>query len=245
MINSRLRSPAWQSQETLLDTPTLAGLFQRVWPEAREIDFYAWSKRLLDVVISCVALVLLSPLFLIIAIAIKLDSPGPAIFVQRRVGYKGRVFNFYKFRSMVMNGDQDSAHRAFAQAYINGGRTTPDQQPLFKANGKRVTRVGKWIRKTSLDELPQLFNVLKGDMSLVGPRPAVEYEVEMYKSWHRRRLDALPGLTGLAQISGRSTLPFEVAVRLDLNYIRQRSLWYDIKIMLRTIPVVLSRKGAG
>ncbi|MBC7242134.1 MAG: sugar transferase [Anaerolineae bacterium] len=212
------------------------------------LQTYEMAKRLLDVLVAGIALILFAPLMLVIAVAIKLDSPGPAIFVQQRVGRHGRIFNFYKFRSMRVDPDNDRAHRRFAEAYINGESLEDLIQrdaPIYKPNnGNNVTRVGKFLRATSLDELPQLFNVLKGDMSLVGPRPSIYYEVDLYKEWHRRRLDVLPGITGYAQINGRSSLRFDEIVRLDIEYIEKRSFWLDISILLRTIPVVLSTRSA-
>lgn len=214
-----------------------------------EFSLYEVVKRLLDLAVASVLLVLLSPIFLIVTVAIKLDSPGPAIFVQRRVGRRGRIFDFYKFRSMRVDGANDRAHRRFAEAYING-ENLEDIMPgqgdtLYKpGNGSSVTPVGKFVRATSLDELPQLFNVLKGDMTLVGPRPSIYYEVDLYRDWHRRRLEVTPGLTGHAQINGRSSLRFDEIVGLDVEYIEGRSIWLDLKILLLTVPVVLSTRSA-
>jgi lipopolysaccharide/colanic/teichoic acid biosynthesis glycosyltransferase len=197
----------------------------------------------MDVICAAALLVALFPLMMLIALAIKLDSRGPAIFRQTRVGCRGREFVMLKFRSMRANADEE-VHRQFAKQYINGH--TPeihDGHTMGKPNGDgRVTRVGKWLRRTSLDELPQLFNVLTGEMSLVGPRPAVGYEVEQYSAWQMRRLEVLPGLTGLAQISGRSGLTFEKIARLDIEYIKRSSISLDILILLKTVPVVLGSK---
>jgi len=209
-------------------------------------SLYPRAKRCIDIVFATALLVLLAPFLALIALAIRLDSPGPAIFLQTRVGRWGRGFTLFKFRSMYADADEQ-VHRQFATQYINGhcpdGEQSVDGQLVFKPNGdKRVTRVGKWLRRTSLDELPQLFNVLRSDMSLVGPRPAVPYEVEQYSHWHLQRLAVPPGLTGLAQISGRSGLTFEKIVRLDLEYIERRSLTRDLLILLKTIPVVLKAK---
>lgn len=228
---SRLVAPAFPTRRAIISEQT-----------------YEIAKRLLDVLVAGTALIIFAPLMLVIAVAIKLDSPGPAIFVQQRVGRHGRIFNFYKFRSMRVDPDNDRAHRRFAEAYINGESLDELMQgdaPIYKPNnGNNVTRVGKFLRATSLDELPQLFNVLKGDMSLVGPRPSIYYEVDLYKEWHRRRLEVLPGITGYAQINGRSSLRFDEIVRLDIEYIEKRSFWLDISILLRTIPVVLSTRSA-
>ena len=212
---------------------------------------YPTAKRCIDIICAVVLLVLLSPLMALIALAIRLDSPGPAIFRQKRVGKWGKQFTMLKFRSMHVDADQE-VHRKFASDYINGNghkktaNSSTGDAEVYKPNGdKRVTRVGKWLRRTSLDELPQLLNVLMGEMSLVGPRPAVPYEVEEYSRWHLRRLAVLPGMTGLAQISGRSGLTFEKIVRLDLVYIRRRSLALDMAILLKTILVVLTAKCAA
>lgn len=212
-----------------------------------EASLYPVVKRWMDVILAAILLVLLSPLMALIALAIRLDSPGPAIFRQERVGQFGRLFTMFKFRSMYVNADEQ-VHRQFAKQYINGhvNHSPVLGQVVFKPNGdKRITRVGKWLRRTSLDELPQLINVLRGEMSLVGPRPAVRYEVEEYAPWHMQRLTVPPGMTGLAQISGRSGLTFDKIVRLDIEYIQRRSLALDILILLKTVPVILKAKCAA
>ena len=211
----------------------------------RSRKWYALVKRMLDTVGGILLLFLLSPLMLVIATVIKATSPGPAILVQERVGQGGKVFAFYKFRSMYNNLDR-SIDKYFAKAYINGlPRAAVKWYGVFKpANDRRVTPVGRLLRKASLDELPQLFNVLKGDMSLVGPRPSMPYEVDVYKPWHFRRLEVPPGITGLAQINGRSSLTFKDIVKIDIKYIERRSLLLDLKILLKTMPVVLSGHGA-
>jgi lipopolysaccharide/colanic/teichoic acid biosynthesis glycosyltransferase len=206
---------------------------------------YPTAKRWIDIICTVVLLVLLSPLMALIALAIRLDSSGSAIFRQKRVGKWGKQFTMFKFRSMHADADEE-VHRKFASDYINGNghkkteNSSIGDDEVYKPNGdKRITRVGQWLRRTSLDELPQLLNVLRGEMSLVGPRPVVPYEVEEYSRWHLRRLAVLPGMTGLAQINGRSASPFEKIVRLDLLYIRRRSLALDMLILWKTIPVVL------
>jgi len=180
-----------------------------------------------------------------IGLIIKITSPGPTMLAQERVGKGGKIFAFYKFRSMYTDCD-NSVDKRFARDYINGnsGSATPSDGVFKPANDKRVTAVGKVLRQTSLDELPQLLNVLKGEMSLVGPRPSMPYEVDMYKPWHFRRLEVLPGMTGLAQINGRSSLTFKDIVKIDTAYTEQASLLLDLKILLQTIPVVLSTRGA-
>jgi lipopolysaccharide/colanic/teichoic acid biosynthesis glycosyltransferase len=204
----------------------------------------------MDVTLATFALIVLLPFMALIALAIKLDSPGPAIFQQKRVGRWGKDFVMFKFRSMRADADEN-VHREFATSYINGhtaklGIPSESGQVVYKPNGDgRVTRVGKWLRQTSLDELPQFLNVLKGDMSLVGPRPVVRYEVEQYSKWHLQRLAVLPGLTGLPQIRGRGKLTFDKAVRLDLEYIERRSLILDLEIMVKTVPVIFMTKATA
>ncbi|MDA8233297.1 MAG: sugar transferase [Clostridia bacterium] len=193
-------------------------------------------KRVIDIVASALGLVLLAPLFALVAVAIMVDNPGPVIFKQKRVGKNGRIFDFYKFRSMVVNAEE--LREELAAANEADG-------PVFKIkHDPRVTRVGAFIRKYSIDELPQLFNVLKGDMSLVGPRPPLTSEVEEYGDWEWRRLEVTPGLTCIWQVSGRSNISFDKWIELDIYYIENWSLWLDIRILLQTIPVVLTGKGA-
>jgi len=206
-------------------------------------------KRAIDILGSVIAILLFSPLMLITAIMIKIDSPGPIIFKQIRLGKKGMPFLFYKFRSMQYKAD-DRIHRDFVASLISGDTDAVNQgdadKPLYKIKSDpRVTKVGKFIRKTSIDELPQLFNVLKGDMSLVGPRPPLPYEVEKYQLWHLRRVtDMRPGITGLWQVEGRSKTTFDEMVRLDIQYIREWSPSLDVKILLKTVKVTLLRIGA-
>jgi exopolysaccharide biosynthesis polyprenyl glycosylphosphotransferase len=199
-------------------------------------------KRVFDVAAALAALVLLSPLWVLMALLIKLDSNGPVLYRQERVGMDGRIFLFLKFRTMRTGAD-DREHREYQRRYIEGHPETnlgDSLRPVYKLHDDpRVTRTGRWLRRMSLDELPQLLNVLRGDMSLVGPRPPIPYEVEAYALWHRKRLDMKPGMTGLWQVSGRNRLSFDEMVRLDLFYIENWSLWLDLKIMLRTLPVLL------
>jgi exopolysaccharide biosynthesis polyprenyl glycosylphosphotransferase len=193
-------------------------------------------KRATDVVLAAAALVLLMPFMALIALAVRLTSPGPAIFRQERCGLNGRRFTFYKFRSMCDNAEELKP----ALMHLNS------KQTAFKIpNDPRLTRLGPLLRKFSVDEWPQLWNVLKGDMSLVGPRPAVPNEVEHYQRWQRRRLRMRPGLTCLWAISGRDTLDFETWMKMDMQYIDNWSLALDWKIILRTIPRVLTGKGAN
>lgn len=200
-------------------------------------------KRWMDIAGGTAAIVLTLPLMAIIAILIKATSPGPVLFRQQRVGQFGRRFTFLKFRSMRQASDP-GIHRAYVEQLIAGGAEQPAR--VYKiTNDARVTPVGRFLRKTSLDELPQLFNVLAGDMSLVGPRPPIPYEVDCYQAWHRRRLlDVKPGITGLWQVSGRSKVGFDDMVRMDLQYARKWSLWLDLKILLKTPRVVVFGDGA-
>ena len=199
------------------------------------------AKRGSDLIIASLALLVLSPLWLLIALLIRLDSRGPIFYKQERVGMDGRIFLFYKFRTMHA-GTDDAEHREFQRRYIRGqpdSNQGDDQRPAYKLRADdRVTRLGRILRRTSIDELPQLFNVLRGDMSVVGPRPPIPYEVESYELWHRKRLDMKPGITGLWQVSGRNRLPFDEMVRMDLYYIENWSLLLDVKIVLQTVPVM-------
>ena len=199
-------------------------------------------KRSSDIIVAGLALILLAPVWLALALLIKLDSRGPVLYRQERVGMDGRIFLFLKFRTMHTNSD-DSEHREYQRRYIAGQPDTnlgDSLRPVYKLHtDPRVTRVGRILRRASLDELPQLLNVLRGDMSAVGPRPPIPYEVEAYALWHRKRLDMKPGMTGLWQVSGRNRLSFDEMVTLDLFYIENWSLWLDLKIMLRTLPVLL------
>jgi lipopolysaccharide/colanic/teichoic acid biosynthesis glycosyltransferase len=204
---------------------------------------------MIDVVGSVVGLILFAPTFLVIALAIRLSSKGPVLFRQLRVGRYGTPFVFLKFRSMYIDNSAQ-LHKQYVTQLIAG---QADPQLSHDSNGAvykltrdpRVTRVGAFLRSTSLDELPQLWNVLRGEMSLVGPRPPIPYEVEAYDIWHRRRvLEAKPGITGLWQVSGRSRLKFDEMVRLDVRYARVRSIWLDVKILLRTPWSVILGDGA-
>jgi len=210
------------------------------------IQGFLWiAKKILDKIITVILLILLSPLFLFISIAIKLSSKGPVIFTQTRIGKDGKPFKFYKFRSMYMNTD-DSRHKEFVKKvwFQKGNKENSDSNKVFRIkNDPRIFKFGKFIRKTSLDELPQLYNVLKGDMSIVGPRPCMPFEWEMYEEWHKNRMNILPGCTGLWQAIGRATVSFEEMVILDLYYISNMTLWLDLKIIVNTIPVILFGKG--
>lgn len=206
---------------------------------------YEVSKRALDIVASGLLLLLLLPVMALLALTVRATSRGPALFRQERVGRYCEPFVMLKFRSMRVDND-DSAHRAYVTALLTQ-ETPPDggEPGVYKiARDPRVTPVGRLLRRTSLDELPQLINVLKGDMSLVGPRPALAFEVQMYDKSQRRRLDVLPGLTGLWQVSGRSSLTMRDALQLDVEYVDTRTLWLDLRILLRTPLALLGRSAA-
>ncbi len=221
---------------------------------------YYTSKRILDLSLALCALVVLSPLIAIVAILIKLDSPGPVFFKQERIGVRRKTYNntpywqkttflCYKFRTMVTNADP-ALHKSYIKAMIDhdgeamaslqGG----DNNVKKLTHDPRITRLGRILRKSSIDEIPQFINVVKGEMSLVGPRPAIPYEVEMYKPWHFKRLETLPGITGLWQVTARSSCDFDEIIELDIQYIRQQSLWLDLKILLKTPIAVLFCRGA-
>jgi lipopolysaccharide/colanic/teichoic acid biosynthesis glycosyltransferase len=205
-------------------------------------------KRTMDVLGSIVALITLAPLFGLIAVLIKLTSQGPILFRQRRVGLYGSTFEMLKFRSMSAVNDPN-IHKEYVERFIAGRRDShpagDHEPPVYKmTRDPRVTPLGGFLRRTSLDELPQFWNVVKGEMSLVGPRPPIPYELNHYDVWHRRRLvEAKPGITGLWQVFGRSKTTFDEMVRLDLEYAKTQSLWLDVKILLRTPRVVLSGQG--
>lgn len=199
-------------------------------------------KRIFDLVGASIIIILFSPLMLLIALLVKLSSPGPVLFKQKRIGKYGREFDFYKFRSMyVLEGEDEERKEMMINFMKNDSATENDKKVI---NDKRVTWIGKIIRKTSLDELPQLFNVIIGDMSLVGPRPCLPYEYENYDDWQKRRVSVTPGCTGVWQVWGRSSVSFKDSVVLDLYYINNMSPWFDLQLLFQTIPVLVLLKGA-
>ena len=215
---------------TLLYAPTLIN-------RPKTHIFYAFFKRLMDVVLAAMALLVLAPLFLVIAAAIKLDSPGPVFFVHKRIGQNGRPINVFKFRSMVHNA------QALTKTF------TPEQNAQFQENFKlendfRVTKIGRFIRKTSIDELPQLINILCGSLSFVGPRPVVEQELMRYGFSQSEFLSVKPGLTGYWQTRGRSAVSYEKRIQMELYYVQNCSVWLDLKILFMTVPTVLTGRGA-
>jgi lipopolysaccharide/colanic/teichoic acid biosynthesis glycosyltransferase len=226
-------------EQTWYNNPTpSAGPGERAAPRPS----YEALSRLLDVAVAGAVLILLSPLWLAIAALIRATSPGPALFRRTMAGQFGRPFTYYKFRSMV-DGD-DSHHRGWLREFVVNDAAY--QNGKFKVVGdKRITGVGKVLRRLSLDEVPQMLNVLRGEMSLVGPRPPIMAEFELYDDHTRARLSVRPGITGLYQVTARSRVPFSRMVEIDLEYIRRRSLALDVSIMLRTAVVVLAGRGAG
>ena len=206
--------------------------------------YYRFCKRSFDIILCLLTL----PLFLIvgaiIGILIRLESPGPVLFVQERVGKGGRIFKMVKFRTMYQDISRNS-HRDYMKAYINGQAESTGEDTVFKPfQANQVTKVGRFLRAASLDELPQVINIIKGDMSLIGPRPNVVWEVEEYREWHKERLEVLPGITGLAQVRGRSKISFEDIIRHDIEYVENQSVWLDLKILWWTFSSVLSGTGA-
>jgi len=207
---------------------------------------YGELKRSIDVVVALFLLLLFGPLILVLAVAIRLHSPGPVLYRQQRIGKDGKPFFMLKFRSMRENSDTQ-VHREHVQRLMreNVGPGEGGAKSLKMGSDPRITGLGKILRKLSLDELPQLINVLRGEMSLVGPRPPMPYEYELYNDWHKLRLQVLPGITGLWQVTARNQVSFEEMVQLDLYYIEHMSLWLDLKIMIKTPLEMLSGIGAG
>ncbi|ABK60595.1 sugar transferase [Clostridium novyi] len=209
----------------------------RIKSQFKKSTSYFVIKKIIDIVGSLCGIVILSPIMIITAIAIKLDSKGPVFFSQERVGKNGKIFKMYKFRSMIINAEE-VLYKLKEKNEMSG--------PMFKMkDDPRVTRVGKFIRKTSIDELPQLINILKGEMSLVGPRPNLPSEVEQFSDYQRLKLLAKPGLTCYWQVSGRNNIDFEEWMELDIKYIKERSTWVDIKLIFKTVGVLLGDENAA
>jgi lipopolysaccharide/colanic/teichoic acid biosynthesis glycosyltransferase len=231
----------------MLDDGTGTGDDGRVGAEpAARADRRRWSvvvKRAIDVVLASVGLIVATPLLALAAVAIRVESRGPAIFRQERLGLGGRPFTVYKLRTMV-DGNDDSAHRAYVADLLKGEGETHDG--LYKlTRDPRLTRVGTFLRRTSVDEIPQLLNVIRGEMSIVGPRPPLPSEAELYDARDWGRLTQAPGITGLWQVSGRCELTYREMIELDLQYIKSWSVWLDLRILLRTPRAILSRRGAA
>jgi exopolysaccharide biosynthesis polyprenyl glycosylphosphotransferase len=235
-VDFRVVPDLYQIRLNRVDVDTVNGIPLIAVSKSRILGWNLLLKRIMDVAVSTVLLICLSPLMGLVALAIRLDSPGPVLFRQQRVGRNGAPFTLLKFRSMRV-GAEEQLDEVIALNEASG--------PIFKVrNDPRMTRVGRFLRRTSIDELPQMINVLRGEMSWVGPRPPIPQEVEKYEDWHRRRLEVSPGITGLWQVSGRSEIPFDEMVMLDIYYIENWSLGMDIRILLRTVPAVLTGGGA-
>ncbi|MFH0777490.1 MAG: sugar transferase, partial [Candidatus Eisenbacteria bacterium] len=237
--------PDLSALKKYLGAVDLNGLPLVTFRPLRRPTIHRIAKRAMDVIGAVIGGALLMPGFLTAALLIKLTSAGPVLYKQRRVGKDGREFTLYKFRSMV-TGD-DSRYREYVKAFVENGKAAGVDsrgRKIYKiADDPRITRVGRFLRKTSLDEFPQILNVLKGEMSLVGPRPCLPYEWELYEDWQRERLSVTPGLTGLWQVTGRSNVSFNEMVLLDLYYVSNWSFWWDLKLILQTVPVILLGKG--
>ena len=208
---------------------------------------YLRAKRRLDIAVTLLLLPFLGIVMALIALAIRLDSRGPVFFRQIRIGQNGKAFTLLKFRSMIVQHD-DAFHRTAVRQFMQGKQLNHNPNtthPYKLANDRRITRVGKFIRKTSLDELPQFLNVLRGEMSLVGPRPPLSYEVELYSPRDQLRLSGKPGLTGIWQVKGRSRVPFDIMVQMDIDYLQKQSLLFDILLILLTIPIVVGGQGGA
>ncbi|HUZ00244.1 MAG TPA: sugar transferase [Thermomicrobiaceae bacterium] len=201
-------------------------------------------KRALDVVLSGLALVLLGPFLMLVALAVRLDSDGPVLFRQQRIGRGGTRFTCLKFRTMVPDADPGVHQRAFARVVAGQSVSDDSRSPFKLVNDPRVTRVGALLRRTSLDEMPQLWNVLRGEMSLVGPRPAIPYELQHYQPWQHQRHRVKPGITGLWQVYGRGTMAFDEMMALDVRYAREWTVWLDVKLLALTIPATIMQRGA-
>ena len=225
-------------------------LVDQTAPVQEAIDInphYLRAKRVVDLLFTLLILLPLCLVIVIVAVAIRLDSAGPVFFRQKRVGFNGIEFTLYKFRSMSVNSD-NTLHREAIVKYMNGHTLSENSVADLsykRVDDPRVTRVGRFLRKTSIDELPQFFNVLRGEMTLVGPRPALPYEVEHYSPRDRLRLCGKPGLTGIWQVYGRSRVPFQSMVEMDIVYLKQQSLWQDFKLIALTIPVMFNGSGGA
>jgi len=210
----------------------------------KNLSLYNFYKRIIDILLSSVALIILSPFFLIIAIIIKIESKGPVFFKQKRIGLNGKEFCFYKFRSMVGKEEDDEFRKQKMIEFMNNNGNGEGKFNKV-INSNRITKVGRFLRKYSIDELPQLINVVKGDMSLVGPRPCLPYEYENYEEWQKKRFEVLPGCTGIWQVYGRGKVNFIDSIILDIFYVSNRSPWLDTVLILKTLPVIISGKGGG
>lgn len=221
------------------------GVENVITTERKKHTYFTVIKPALDYFTATVLLLITSPLFLIFFLSIKFHSPGPVFFYQERVGKDGRIFRIIKFRSMRVNADTNF-HKKYMQQVIQSNISPAElgkKSLKLDAADPRITGLGKILRSSGLDELPQLINVLKGEMSIVGPRPPIPYEVELYETWHKQRLAVLPGITGLWQVTAHNLVPFDDMVKIDINYIQKANLWLDLKIMLLTPLEMLRKKG--
>ena len=201
---------------------------------------YDFIKRVIDISISLILLILLIPILIVVSILIKLESTGPVFFRQSRIGQNGHPFTIYKFRTMYVYANENIQRK-----YLKEILEKENEQPVFRiVDDPKITRIGRFLRITSLDELPQLINILKGDMSLVGPRPSLPFEYSKYEDWQKERVTVKPGITGLWQISGRFRMSYDEMVKLDISYIKKRSILLDIEILIKTVSLVLTGKGA-
>ncbi len=213
--------------------------------QIRESRVLATTIRVIDFALAALLLLVVLPVLLTAALAIRLTSPGPAIFRQKRLGVDGKPFTVFKFRTMVA-GAKETRHQEYVRQLISGTERTDDRHDLYKlVIDDRITPVGRLLRQTSLDELPQFWNVIRGEMSLVGPRPVIPYEAEIYPDWYRERFAVKPGITGLWQVSGRNRRTYEEMIELDIQYVRQRTVGLYLGILARTVPAVLLRRGVA
>ena len=214
--------------------------------ERKQSSYFNLLKPVLDYFVAAILLIITSPLFLVVYVGIKLHSPGPVFFYQKRIGKDGKPFRMIKFRSMRVNADS-TPHKEYVQSLIKQNTRPRDlgkeTLKLEAEADSRITGLGKFLRSFGLDELPQLINVLKGEMSIVGPRPSLDYELEVYEEWHKQRLAVLPGITGVWQVTAHNSVPFNEMVQIDMDYIQNASLWLDLKVMLLTPIEMLKKKG--
>ena len=223
----------------------IIGVDTTISTDRNKDSYFTVIKPILDYLVAAALLAITSPLFLIFSLSIKLHSPGPVFYTQERIGKDGKPFRIFKFRSMRVNADTN-LHKVYMQQVIQSNISPSElgkKSLKLDAIDPRITGLGKMLRSSGLDELPQLINVLRGEMSIVGPRPPIPYEVELYEAWHKQRLAVLPGITGLWQVTAHNLVPFDEMVRIDIDYIKKANLWLDLKIMLLTPFEMIRKKG--
>ncbi|MBN8567968.1 MAG: sugar transferase, partial [Flavobacteriales bacterium] len=242
-LNVKLSSELLSIIPEKIVTETYSGMPLLDLSEKVNKDINIIFKRAFDLVVTIFTVILISPFMLVIALLIKLSSKGKVFYKQERIGKDGRKFNFYKFRSMVDSDNLDEEHKNKVREFILIGAKKGEELTKI-IDEKRITSIGKFLRRTSLDELPQFFNVLKGDMSLVGPRPCLPYEYEVFDDWHKRRHSVLPGCTGVWQVTGRGSVSFKDSIILDLYYVNNITPWLDLQLIFKTIPVMVTGRGA-